>query len=235
MLPITSAQILNSLQANPKWQPLTGHFYHRFISMSISTEEISIQRIREIYVLWRDKTERDGERGRGRQTKIDLTSHSYFRSFDSYIFRSCIRVCGNPKLWHSENISQTSKIYFRIILQEISPHTASEVMTHQRVQCQSRTAIWTQTLCSRAQRQRCCIFFFSSGQKREWWMLCDELSGHFTISVLFWKSGTGKRYGQSTNRFQNCIVAMSSEMKQLCKLWTSKEGTIMEVFIVIQP
>ena len=109
----------------------------------------------------------------GRQTKIDMTSPSYLQlcHFDELTFlisRRWICVCRKPKLWHCENISQTSSLYLRIALQEISPHTESEVMTHERSVPVQNHNLNTPLL------QPCTTLLHFFHWKKWKWQMCDK-------------------------------------------------------------
>lgn len=123
----------------PRWMCVNWLFCHNFNRTRQSIErKLPLGEWEESVFSYRKrKTEREREGEADRQTKIDMTSHSYFQlcHFDqlTFLFSDVESLSERkPKLWHSENISQTSSVYFRIMLQEISPHTESEVMTHER-------------------------------------------------------------------------------------------------------
>lgn len=123
------------------------------------------------------ETGKEGEAGRQTGTKIDVTSRSYFQlgRFDqlTFLFSDVESlVCRKPRLWHCENISQTLSMYFRVVLQEISPRTKSEVMTHKRpvpVKSHNMNATllepYTKTIL---------VHFFSLPTKK-WQMKCESL------------------------------------------------------------
>lgn len=133
---------------------------------------------------------RDRQRGRGRQTDKDRRDLAFifsalsFWSVDSFIFRCWICVWGRKlKLWHSKSISQTASVYFRIMLQEISPHTESEVMTHKRsVPVQYRNL---NTPLLQPGTNKGCFIFPAGKNENDRWIMCDKCGGSWLIIHLF--------------------------------------------------
>lgn len=166
-------------------------YCHKTDKTSINKEEITTCRMRGIPLVWKrsEPADKEGEaRGRTDKDRRDL-SFTFLLSpailISWHLNLQTVNLClwrqeewwgglKSPKLWHSESFSQTPSMYFRIMLQEISPRAESEVMTHRRsVPVRYRNSHTPSPAAHKCKN----VTFFSRWQGWKWQIMCEKCHG----------------------------------------------------------